>query len=83
MNTQVIPSYEHFCVSLCEAVLQIHDESASLNDRILNLHKLNSVHNELLELVKQEFADFDSSLIFPNCMLLPKVCNEERFKKER
>ena len=63
--------------------MQIHDESASLNNRTLNLHKLNAANNELLELVKQEFSDFDSSIIFANSMLLPRVYNEERFKKER
>ena len=83
MNTELTPSYEHFCVSLCETILPIHDQSASLNDKILNLYKLNCAHNELLELVKQEFADFDPSITFPNSMLLPRVYNEEQFKKER
>ncbi len=83
MNTEITPSYEHFCISLCEAVLQIHDQSASLNDRILNLYKLNCAHNELLELVKQEFTDFDSCVVFPNSMLLPRLYSEEQFKKER
>lgn len=83
MNSKVIPSYEHFCESLYEAVLAIHDQSASLNDRILNLSKLNCTHNELLGLVKQEFADFDSSITFPNFMILPRVFSEVQLKKER
>lgn len=83
MNTKVIPSYEHFCESLYEAVLAIHEQPASLNDRILSLSKLNCAHNELLELVEQEFADFDSSITFPNSMLLPWVFSEVQFKKER
>ncbi|HAT8656826.1 hypothetical protein [Legionella pneumophila] len=83
MNSKVIPSYEHFCESLHKATLAIHDQSASLNDRVLNLSKINCAHNELLELVKQEFASFDSSITFPNSMLLPKVFSEEQFKKER
>ena len=83
MNTEITPSYEHFCVSLCEVILPIYEQSASLNDRILNLYKLNCTHNELLELVKLEFTDFDPSVTFPNSMLLPRIHSEEQFKKER
>lgn len=83
MNTKITPSYEDFCEALCEAVLLIHDLSASLNDRVSNLYKLNCTHNALLELVKQEFADVDSSITFPNPTLLPRVYSEKQFKKER